>query len=116
MRKLIITSLILATLSISCNDKQKAEQNRIEKQESKEITSSKFKRNAKVILDGTTDLVKKSIRGEISKDKCNAKIAVMMVIFDSYCKKMNAKDLAEVQEYRMKLANETIDLQAENNN
>ncbi|SHG73409.1 hypothetical protein SAMN05444372_10982 [Flavobacterium micromati] len=115
MRKLIIASLILATLSVNCNDKEKLEQERIEKQEAKELISLKFKRNAKVLLDGTTDLVKKSIRGEISKDKCNAKIAVMMVIFDSYCKQMNAKDLAEVQEYRMKLANETIDLQVEKN-
>lgn len=109
MRK-ILTILIGFNLIAACNDKPvRAKTEMIVKVK---VDSNKIRKNeAVIILDEVQGFMKKGITKKLSKNKVNKEINLRMEKYQKLLTKMNKQDSTEIQNYRIKLINELIDLQ-----
>ncbi|AZA83329.1 hypothetical protein C1637_21630 [Chryseobacterium lactis] len=110
IKKMII--LIAYSLLVACNQKEKSD-----RAEVIAITdSSKIKKDeAVIILNNVQSWVKKGVTKELSSTKVNNEINPLMNKYQNLLRKMNKRDSSEVQNYRIKLINELIDLQIQQN-
>jgi hypothetical protein len=93
---------------ISCNEKT----NNVKTEITVKIDSSIIrKKEAIAILNQVQGWMEKGVTKKLSVSKVNKKINPLMDKYQNFLKKMNKQDSTEVQNYRIKLVNELIDLQ-----
>jgi len=68
-----------------------------------------------IILNNVQSWVKKGVTKELSSTKVNNEINPLMNKYQNLLRKMNRRDSSEIQSYRIKLINELIDLQIQQN-
>lgn len=113
------TKFILFSISIlfiSCkNDTKNSIDNSTKIVETKIDSSSIKKQEAIKILDEVNLWMKKGITKELSTKKVNEKINPLMDKYQELLNKMNKKDSAYIQKYRIEQVNKMIDLQMQQN-
>ncbi len=69
---------------------------------------------AKSIIDQTNSLVKKGILKQMNSSEVNERINPLMMKYDSIITKLSSDEMKEVEIYRTKELNKTIEMQVEN--
>ncbi|WP_123862138.1 hypothetical protein [Chryseobacterium artocarpi] len=108
MGKSIIILIISSLVAVACNDKANGAKTEIPVK----VDSSKMrKKEAVVVLDEVQHWMKKGVTKKLSTNKVNKEINPLMEKYQKLLEKMNKQDSTEIQNYRVKLINELIDLQ-----
>lgn len=111
MKKIFII-LIISAFGVACNNKD----NRAKIKSTIEVDSSEIRLNeAMILLNEANSWMEKGIKKEASKAKINEEINPRMEKYQKLLKRMNKKDSAEIQNYRIEKINELIDLQIQQN-
>ena len=105
MKKLLFICATLAVLT-ACEKKEP------KKTETVKVDSNKiFKDSAIAVINKANSFMIKGVKKELSKKVVNDNIAPLMKKYDFYLSKLPSADSVSVQEHRIKLINELIDLQ-----
>ncbi|RYD79859.1 MAG: hypothetical protein EOP55_03715 [Sphingobacteriales bacterium] len=105
-----LTFILLALVFASCNTKSENTTSSVH-DSSSVVTSSVMVDSAKLIIDETSSIMEKGIKGKMDTAEINKQIKPLMAEYNRIYKTLSPADTVNLYAYRMKKVSEMMELQ-----